>query len=492
MKSRKMLIAILSCVVFVALTTLITAYFVTDYIEKKQMHTEQQYIFDVLQYIDNQHKLFDMAENNRPRKVIIYNEVYNYQVAFESGEFKREEISTRFAFVLSSMIDSFVDNYNEMIDEVEAAASDSFYELQKYIAEILSKINNIAENINTAEELVEMTELAHILIEIYQGFTTDGLLNDFTNEINTFIEELQNIRVIIESDAVLTDLEKLDYLYEKVEGLINTFNEDLNRNDFNEVRDEYNVVYEIISTSIFDYYAILINEISERENLNGDIESIEQKIEELHLLKTDISQNIIMTFDMLKALGETFDALIENFTQELDALKEAAEQTPPPSTPGQTPGQNPNQPPAQTPGQTPPAQNPSPPPADVNVTWLISEVLRLTNVERENNGLSALSGSHSTLNSAAAIRAEEIVASFSHTRPDGRSPFSAYTDLGGSYSFLGENIAFGYRSASGVVQGWMDSQGHKENILNTNYTHLGIGVAVNSEGRIYWVQLFMG
>jgi len=119
-------------------------------------------------------------------------------------------------------------------------------------------------------------------------------------------------------------------------------------------------------------------------------------------------------------------------------------------------------------------------------------VLRLTNIERENHDLSALSGSNGVLNSAAAIRATEIITSFAHTRPDGRTPWTAYTELGGSYSALGENLASGYRSAAGVVQGWMDSPGHRTNILSPDYTHLGVAVAEDENGRLYWVQFFMG
>ncbi|MDR0223232.1 MAG: CAP domain-containing protein [Oscillospiraceae bacterium] len=121
---------------------------------------------------------------------------------------------------------------------------------------------------------------------------------------------------------------------------------------------------------------------------------------------------------------------------------------------------------------------------------LAAEVLRLTNKERKNNGLSALSGNNATLNSAAMVRAPEIIERFSHTRPDDKRCFTAYTDLGGKYSGMGENIAGGQATPDEVVEDWMDSEGHRKNILNPNYTHLGVGVA-EKNGRFYWVQLFL-
>jgi len=132
----------------------------------------------------------------------------------------------------------------------------------------------------------------------------------------------------------------------------------------------------------------------------------------------------------------------------------------------------------------------------VNLNTLASEVFRLTNEERVNNGLTALSNNNSALNSAAMTRASESITSFSHTRPDGRPQRTAYEDAGGKYDGYyigtGENLANGFTSSSSAVQGWMNSEGHKNNILNSHYTHLGVGVAMDSTGRLYWAQLFYG
>ena len=78
---------------------------------------------------------------------------------------------------------------------------------------------------------------------------------------------------------------------------------------------------------------------------------------------------------------------------------------------------------------------------------------------------------------------------FSHTRPDGRSCFTALTDLGISYGGAGENIAYGQSSPEEVMTAWMNSSGHRANILNSSFTKLGVGV-YKSGNTIYWVQLF--
>ena len=93
------------------------------------------------------------------------------------------------------------------------------------------------------------------------------------------------------------------------------------------------------------------------------------------------------------------------------------------------------------------------------------------------------------LQSAAAIRAEEITRRFSHTRPDGTKCSTVIPN--GKYT-MGENIAAGNNTAAKVVQQWMNSPGHRANILRSDYTELGVGYAYkeNSQYKHYWVQIF--
>lgn len=123
-----------------------------------------------------------------------------------------------------------------------------------------------------------------------------------------------------------------------------------------------------------------------------------------------------------------------------------------------------------------------------DIERLIKEVFRLTNQERVNAGLAILTYNN-ILENGAMIRAEEIIQSFSHTRPDGSRFFTVFND---SYPFhlMGENLAAGFNSASAVVSGWMNSEGHRANILNEGYTQIGVGITKDKDGRIYWVQIF--
>lgn len=117
-----------------------------------------------------------------------------------------------------------------------------------------------------------------------------------------------------------------------------------------------------------------------------------------------------------------------------------------------------------------------------------SEVVRLTNSARTQNGYAALT-EDSAISKAAAVRAREIASSFSHTRPSGSSFSSVLSENGVSYRRAGENIASGQKSASEVVNAWMNSSGHRANILNSSYSRIGTA-SVNVNGTLYWVQLF--
>lgn len=118
----------------------------------------------------------------------------------------------------------------------------------------------------------------------------------------------------------------------------------------------------------------------------------------------------------------------------------------------------------------------------------VQEVISLVNEERAKAGLGALAES-GNLAQAANVRAQEIVNSFSHTRPDGSSFSTVLSQNGVSYRGSGENIAYGQRTAAEVMDGWMNSSGHRANILNGNYTNIGVGF-YESNGVKYWVQLF--
>lgn len=159
-----------------------------------------------------------------------------------------------------------------------------------------------------------------------------------------------------------------------------------------------------------------------------------------------------------------------------------AEKTPtkaaPTAAPTATPTTAPTAAPTKAPAKT----------ADTSIGNYAGEVLRLVNVERAKAGLPALT-TNSTLTAAANKRAQETKQSFSHTRPDGSSCFTVLAEYGISYRTAGENIAYGQRTPQEVVNGWMNSPGHRANILKSSFGKVGIGV-YESNGVIYWSQLF--
>lgn len=117
-----------------------------------------------------------------------------------------------------------------------------------------------------------------------------------------------------------------------------------------------------------------------------------------------------------------------------------------------------------------------------------SEILGLVNQERSNAGLGELKLSKE-LNAAANVRAKELVESFSHIRPDGRDCYTVLTDAGIMYSSVGENIAMDFSSAKKVMEAWMNSDGHRANIMSDNYTDMGVGY-YQKGNHTYWVQIF--
>lgn len=117
-----------------------------------------------------------------------------------------------------------------------------------------------------------------------------------------------------------------------------------------------------------------------------------------------------------------------------------------------------------------------------------AEIFRLTNVERTKNG-KPLVQTNDDLNRAAMQRAREISIKFSHTRPDGTGSGTILSEYGIPENNSGENIAAGFQSPQAVIDGWMNSPGHRVALLNTYSTYLGVGV-YKSGSTYYCVQVF--
>lgn len=117
------------------------------------------------------------------------------------------------------------------------------------------------------------------------------------------------------------------------------------------------------------------------------------------------------------------------------------------------------------------------------------QVTKLVNVERSKEGLAPLTWNQQ-IGKAATVRAKEIQTSFSHTRPNGSHFATVLKENGVSYRGTGENIAWGQRTPEQVVSAWMNSPGHRANIMNPSFKNIGVGYVENNSKTPYWVQLF--
>lgn len=119
-----------------------------------------------------------------------------------------------------------------------------------------------------------------------------------------------------------------------------------------------------------------------------------------------------------------------------------------------------------------------------------AEVIRLVNIQRQQNGLKPLS-TNWELSRVARYKSQDMVDKhyFSHTSPTYGSPFDMMKAFGIKYRTAGENIAYGQRTPAEVVNAWMNSSGHRANILNSSFTQIGVGYVANGN---YWTQMFIG
>lgn len=121
-----------------------------------------------------------------------------------------------------------------------------------------------------------------------------------------------------------------------------------------------------------------------------------------------------------------------------------------------------------------------------------NEVIRLVNVERSKRGLAALK-TNWQLSRVARYKSQDMINKnyFSHTSPTYGSPFKMMETFGIRFSSAGENIASGQKTPAEVMNSWMNSPGHRSNILSASYSEIGVGLAKSSSGKTYWTQMFI-
>lgn len=154
--------------------------------------------------------------------------------------------------------------------------------------------------------------------------------------------------------------------------------------------------------------------------------------------------------------------------------------------PSPAPGDNDTDEPSPTPDDND-TKTPSPSDNIDNLSYE-QQVVKLVNEHRAANGLAPLT-LNEKLSEVARAKSQDMRDNnyFSHTSPTYGSPFDMLKTFGVSYRAAGENIAMGYSTPEAVVNGWMNSSGHRANILNSSYTQIGVGYVADGH---YWTQLF--
>ena len=137
-----------------------------------------------------------------------------------------------------------------------------------------------------------------------------------------------------------------------------------------------------------------------------------------------------------------------------------------------------------------PGQKLTIPEVDAGVAAFEREVIRLVNAERTQCGLQPLHENWE-LSRVARFKSQDIVDRryFAHNSPTYGTPFQMIRAFGLSFRTAGENIAYGQRTPQAVVNAWMNSSGHRANILNASYTQIGVGYVADGH---YWTQMFIG
>jgi uncharacterized YkwD family protein len=194
--------------------------------------------------------------------------------------------------------------------------------------------------------------------------------------------------------------------------------------------------------------------------------------------------------------SDEINRMIEAYLSKMESNSQTsvAEKQPVQTQPAQTVQQPAQAQPVQT-VNTKPVQQPTA--GTTNTTQTTSalsayeqKVVDLTNQERAKNGLPALKVD-TTLSKMAHEKARDMSANnyFSHTSPTYGSPFDMMKKFGITYNYAGENIAMGQQTPQEVVNAWMNSEGHRKNILSPNFNYIGVGYVAQGN---YWAQDFIG
>jgi len=342
--NKKKIIIIISCIALVVCAALVSVYFYNDYQnklkEQEARELREQYIQEVLQFIDSQSSTFNNSDNI-VYKISIYNNLTDYQLAFKNSDFESDEVSTRLNAVLSSMTNTFYDTYITMIGDVAELAATNLLERQQYIFNKLADIDSLYERFNAVEVDVVLfnndeedentycgrTERVAIFRELSafrMRFINDTFINNNINNVKSYIEDLESIKTLIETDSVITDPAKLRELNNKIDELIELYKLELLIDDYDNTLLRSDTAIDDKKAWFFSHYNTLIEEISERERENdNDKVTINKQIDDFELLKEILQNEGMLDEDNENALMAIINEFLEDYIEYIERIEEA-------------------------------------------------------------------------------------------------------------------------------------------------------------------------
>lgn len=258
---------------------------------------------------------------------------------------------------------------------------------------------------------------------------------------------------------------------------INSKELSLSDKELNKMLQKFNINKELIVGN-------LANIKTETTKKNGEAQQVQKETKEVTKKNNEIKEKSVVQKPQTSAKGEV--------TKPNAAKKEATAVKAPVKKEATVQTAQPQKEVATNPSTTQQATEKTETNSNSNqaqVSSVIQQVVDLTNAERAKEGLAPLK-IDSALTKSAQLKSQDMKDNnyFSHTSPTYGSPFDQMKTLGISYKSAAENIAMGQRSPQEVVQGWMNSAGHRANIMNGSYTHIGVGL---SDSGYYWTQQFI-
>ncbi|SOC23777.1 uncharacterized YkwD family protein [Ureibacillus xyleni] len=247
---------------------------------------------------------------------------------------------------------------------------------------------------------------------------------------------------------------------------------------------------EVKNDSIQSYVKVI--KLDQQEVYNALSNKEDLKDLSIKLLKSNVNIEKLLASCNIKVNKQQLTKLVEAKKEAKQETSKAVKETP--ATPAKQtaptvskPTTNNNNIPQNTTQQA--AKPTTSAPVNTSASEFEKQVVELTNAERAKAGLAPLQMDNAVMASAHAKSVDMAKNNyFSHTSPTYGSPFDQMKAAGISYRSAGENIAQGQQTPEQVVQAWMNSEGHRANILNGNFTHIGVGYVADGN---YWTQQFI-